>query len=367
MFQHFMFSLLVGSWREYKRAFAETFLIVLVMVGFAGMALFRNQLNPTQKPLDIVATECQVDSCGSRATMLIRTTPPHARGANGSFHQLVECAIGQSQPVFEPIELDLHPVCFVASHGHREFFVAARDDGSIWQISRPGSSSCRRFGRHVHGPAHTMLLGTDERTLVTLGPNEIYAWDIPTAKLRWCRLQESPVAGVVLSASQSMICCSNNRQSTHLRELDLETGETLQSLDSNTCWIKRLVASPNGHFVAGVDNRSGIFLFERRPGGEKWHQHRPYQHFAGTKDIVPAFSPDSRLLAYGKRDTGEVLIWDLRDKVEVGRLGPIPDTLKGLLFLNRDQLLGWNRDGSTETWAIDRCSSVHLESLAGVN
>jgi hypothetical protein len=238
----------------------------------------------------------------------------------------------------------------------RRLFVADARDGGIYVVDLGGSVTLRgRIGRHVQDLPHALACSPDERTLISLGWQEIYAWDVDNWTLRWCRCDERPVCIVILPDSHSMLCCTTNTQPGQLLEIDLRTGNTLQRVGADVEGIKRLTASPDGRFVAATRAGRKLLLLEREPGGRSWRDRSLAELPTDSQNVVPAFSPQSDLLALGHEDGRRMIVWDVVRAVPAWEIGDASQpALRGSTFLDQDSLLSWNEHGSISIWDLGK-------------
>lgn len=92
-----------------------------------------------------------------------------------------------------------------------------------------------------------------------------------------------------------------------------ETGEVVRTVDAHAKWIRKVVASPDGKFIASVGDDM-ICRVWKADSGERVHELRG--HDQRTPNNFPsmlytcAISADSRLLATADR-VGRLCVWDL--------------------------------------------------------
>src|SRR5690606_2676615 len=107
------------------------------------------------------------------------------------------------------------------------------------------------LGRHVQGSPHALACSVDGTSLVSLGGEGLYCWNLEAWDIRWCRFGERPSCVAVLPNSRSLICDHGEGIRRRLIEIDLVNGETIQEVfdDSTYCW-HQLTCSRDGRFLA---------------------------------------------------------------------------------------------------------------------
>ena len=343
---------LVGTRRQCTWAFLWSLTAVACCVAGVGVIFLPRHIARLHAVPEVAVVDCRICDAGQIAVMLVRE---NMRGEERVQHRLVVHDLRRNPSARVDIELPVEPACFAASSQHRRLFVADAIEGGIHAFDLSDIVHLRGcLGRHVQGVPHALACSPDERTVVSLGSQEIYAWDPDHWMLRWCRCDERPECMVVLPDSQSMLCYTETTRSGRLIEIDLQTGSTLQLVRPDVERIKRLTASPDGHFVAaavGVGRR--VLLLEREPGGRLWRDHFFAELPTGSVDVIPAFSPRSDLVVLGHADGRRLVVWDLARAVPVWEIGDASEpALWGSTFLDQDTLLSWSKDGSISIWDL---------------
>jgi WD40 repeat protein len=341
---------IAGTRRQHARALLQSLITVAVLAIVAAAVYWRQSMHRVSVGQQRRVIDCQ--PC-HRESLLIMLTKTNDVYAGTLWTTLVGLEIHQDGPVRVPITDAGSPGCFVASQRERGIFVADTQDGSIrWIGGQVDFSDAALLGRHARGVAHALVLAPDERMLVSLGHGELYGWDLESGRLRWVRFDHEPSAAVILPDSRSMILCRTTRSGrAELEEIDLEVGATIQEIICDVDRIKHLIASPNGHYVAGLESGKGVRLLERQPDGIAWQDQKTLRHLELSDSVIPAFSPESDQLILGARHGRKLLVWDLEhgdlaSKVDI----PGGFTVGGSMFLQSDTLLVWSKEGEVHHW-----------------
>jgi hypothetical protein len=141
------------------------------------------------------------------------------------------------------------PVGFAVSASERNLFVIDQIGGSIHRVAFPNSSSPPSLlGRHVHDTPFLLRISQDERTLVSAGVHDLYAWDLNRWRVRWSRWNADASAAVIPPDRHTLLCCTSEYRQPQLEEIDLDIGRTLQVVVRNIACLRQMVVSPCGRF-----------------------------------------------------------------------------------------------------------------------
>lgn len=163
----------------------------------------------------------------------------------------------------------------------------------------------------VPGSSRIFLAGSDFK---------VYEADLAAGKFEPKEFgkHESYVTGMAL-AGKTLVTCSYDQ---HLKFWDVEKRAEVRSVEAHSKWCRRVVASPDGKFVASVADDMVCKVWDVATG-------KPVHELRGHKEMTPhhfksmlyavAFSPDGKLLATGDK-VGHVVVWDLATGKEKGAL-----------------------------------------------
>ncbi len=186
--------------------------------------------------------------------------------------------------------------------------VAVLDPGTgkigIWETA----SGIRRQEIYASGNIHystVSFYGKDD-ILIAAGTGGFEYWDARTGKLMK-RVDYGTVGlqpGVVLKSPGDDSLWTFQRDGDRILRMSASTGDIVYSRQVPAGdQLKGLAISPNGRWLAGL-GKDRLYVLDN--SGEM-----PPQLIMDIKPSQPVFGLDGRLLAYTKRTTGEVIIYDL--------------------------------------------------------
>jgi hypothetical protein len=357
MAHRFTYTHLSASPWRYARAFVQSLAAVFFVAAGAGFFFLPAQLARMQSLPDIAVMACQGACQGQMAVMLVkdRSLDP----ADGTRRRMLLHDLDQDVTASVRFDQVLQPACFAITRDRRSLYVADELLGTIYGVDLGGSGRTDVIiGRHVRGTPHSIICSSDERTLVSLGSEGIYAWDLNKWRLRWLRHDEKPACAVIPSDSRTLICYTTESRPGQLKEIDLETGKILGHIPHGMCGIDSLAASPDGRFVVGVAATGDVMVLERTKGEQHWRHRRIDGLRAGRVHVSPDFSPQSNLLVLGNEDGRRLTVWDLERGVPLCELGESHGPILGGAFLDQQKLLSWDSDGSLCIWDLTQRSTV---------
>lgn len=137
--------------------------------------------------------------------------------------------------------------CFATSPDGSKLYIGSHD-GSICSLNLDGYQDCvRKLGRHVHGFPATLIC-TDDKTLLSMDSDALYAWDLEAWRLRWCRINREISCVAMAPDSQTLICSRGTRDHAELWELDIQTGDDVRPILSGQMW-QDIRFSPDGRYL----------------------------------------------------------------------------------------------------------------------
>lgn len=190
-----------------RGAFFRSLACTTILTMAVGIAFLPRQLRRSLQPSDMHVIDCQTCDAGRLIVMLMRANPA-TPGAGVHEQLVVSDQAGHPQKMGRPAELT-QPHCFAASPNAQSLLVADTADGSIHWVRDRGFSRSIFLGRHSQGVAHTLTLTSDRSTLVSLGAQEICAWDLRKLTLRWYRSDQSPLSVCILPDARTMVCSTS--------------------------------------------------------------------------------------------------------------------------------------------------------------
>ncbi len=157
----------------------------------------------------------------------------------------------------------------------------------------------------------------------------------------------------------------------HLRIFDVESRKA-EVLTSGNYDETNAVWSPDGRMIAFVSNRqkdpdrtdnTDVFVIEAIPGAEP----RQLTTFPGPDGGRPAWSPDSKLIAYLQGDEPKYYAYNLNKLAIVPAAGGTPRLLTVALDRSVEGPIVWSADGKTLTFIVqdDRITYVAQMPAAG--
>jgi hypothetical protein len=197
----------------------------------------------------------------------------------------------------------------------------------------------------------------DDKTLMMLDGNGLQAWNIEDRanefkSPRWiiCNLTIRSFAIACDSITAIFVC--GDSQGSCLYEVNLLTGKYhLKRFIANYC-LDRLLLSPDGSFLAALDEQGSIVLFHRKVTEELFE---PYE-IAGLRtgeNQVCTFSSDSTFLMVNDPGCHQLIAWDLTAKKETRRFATHPTRIIGCTVLNCDEVISWSHDEWLRIWRLD--------------
>jgi WD40 repeat protein len=149
---------------------------------------------------------------------------------------------------------------------------------------------------------------------------KVYSADLAAEKFEPKELygHDSYVTAVALVGTQLVSCSYDGR----LKWYDTESGELVRTVEAHSKWIRKVITSPDGRFVASVaddmackvwDVATGKLVHDLRGHREKTPNDFPSMLYAVT------FSHDGKRLATGDK-VGHVVIWDVKTGKELSTL-----------------------------------------------
>jgi WD40 repeat protein len=186
----------------------------------------------------------------------------------------------------------------------------------LWDL-RTGSEGSPLRGHTWY--VSDLVFAADGRTLFSAGLDGcLHRWDTGT----W---QRKPSAGdpgtgmVAHSPIGRVLAWEGDGGVIHLT--DTATGKKLRSLPGNPAGISHLTFAPDGSILAAGGSDLSVQLWEMGSGKllRQWKWPKGKDPHASVEDI--AFTPDGRMLATASFRSNEVLLWDVRTGVRLGR-GP---------------------------------------------
>ncbi len=101
---------------------------------------------------------------------------------------------------------------------------------------------------------------------------------------------------------------------------DIETGNTIRTVDAHTKWIRKVIASPDGKLVASVADDMVCRVWDAATGKIvhelKGHKEMTPNNF-GSMLYALTFSPDGKYIATGDK-VAHVVVWDTKTGKELG-------------------------------------------------
>jgi RNA polymerase sigma factor (sigma-70 family) len=175
---------------------------------------------------------------------------------------------------------------------------------TVWDD--PHNPAGRILGKHrgqTYDAGFALALSPDGKLLASGGRGgEIHLWDVRAGKELLEIKSDQEVYHLAFSADAKTLAAATGTsaggppQPPTIRLWDVATGKAIRALPHGGDSVGELVFSPDGRFLAAGDRAAGPRLWDLTRGEELA---RPA---AQVKCTACAFSPDSRLLAWGSRD-----------------------------------------------------------------
>jgi WD40 repeat protein len=306
-------------------------------------------------------THCRVAPGGERAVSLVWFMPRDSR--EGWRHQLAVHDFAGKRPAMQLPWPQLAAYSLASSRDGTAYYIGCWD-GGLWRIDADQRVMPQRLGTHPEQGAHNLAVSPDGRWLASLGPDVLQVLDLHSQRQAW-----KLVAGVrsfAMHPSGEQIAASLN--DGRLLELDTATGDVLRLVAQLPEPGQVATFSPDGQLLAMIGGQQSLTLLDWRTGRSTWPASRDLPHRCRAGSL--AFSPDSRRLVCGGRDTLTLAVWDLQTMELERELVGHEQSINGAIFLDERRIASFAADGTIRVWDLaapgpPRVITLDVTPLAG--
>jgi FOG: WD40 repeat len=250
------------------------------------------------------------------------------------------------------------PRCMTCLSSRDQLFLGARD-GAIYgaRLSQPGDIA-RLLFRHPEIEAFCLQCANDGRTLLSLGPQKLCAWNLESQALAW---QQTGVECFAIHPNCQTVLCG--MRDGYCVELDLRSGIFQRDLNHPGWPILKIDFSREGTRLVCAGYGGQIIVADWQSGERLWENERFPRHSAASR--VASFSPSGDLLVTPyHEDSRRLVIWKAATGERLGELRGHTKAVTGITFTGEQRLVSWSTDGTIRTWDLAQQKAIAVVSLS---
>jgi WD40 repeat protein len=160
-----------------------------------------------------------------------------------------------------------------------------------------------------------------------------------------------------------MICDRSQGDRRQLVEVDLFSGETMQTVADDTLSWRYLAAGDDGCLLIGTDHHGDIVQLRRSSTNGSWRMKPISDMPCGFANASPSISPGTEIFLSVDCNAGRIAFWDISRESFQFDVVSTPNTMRGAEFLDKDRFVTWDADGTIQLWDLHQRSVMRRVTL----